>query len=410
MAEFSGAYRLRGYVQHYAWGGFDFIPGLLHLKNPSREPYAELWMGTHPRGPARLIEPPGHPELGRCISRDPVKWLGAITAEKFHNDLPFLFKVLDVRKMLSIQAHPSRAEARRGFERENGAGIPLDAPNRVFRDRNHKPEIMVALSDFYLLHGFRDPGSIGRELNRLAPLRPLLPPFRNGSIKALYEHIMSMPQEKVNRMLQPLYAQLEAEDGSEAFSRDRPEHWALRAFRDYTTEEGNFDRGIYSLFLLNLVKLKPGEGIFQRAGLPHAYLAGINVELMANSDNVFRGGLTAKHIDVPALMQHLDFSPVKPEILYGAATGEHERSYPAPIPDFELTGIDLPGGKDIHLGPYPSLQLFIVIQGSGQWMNEEKNFERGTIFALLPGHTLSWHAGEDIQAYRAGTPVPDQSK
>ncbi len=200
---------LLGVVQPYAWGGYDFIPGLLGRDNSERRPFAELWLGAHPRGTAQATIDEARVSLDQLVAADPWLTLGPDAALRFAGRLPYLFKVLDVRVMPSLQAHPSKAQAEEGFARENAAGIPLDAPNRNYRDENHKPEVHVALSDFWMLHGFRPLPEIADALETEPELAALMPDFgqrRRGAndearttlLRDLYAHIMTMPQANID--------------------------------------------------------------------------------------------------------------------------------------------------------------------------------------------------------------------
>ncbi len=312
---------LVGVAQHYAWGGYDLIPQLLGVDNAARQPYAELWMGAHPRGLA-LAEINGtRLTLDRLIAADPWLTLGADVALRYAGRLPYLFKVLDVRDMASIQAHPSHAQAEEGFARENAAGVPIDAPERLYRDENHKPEVHVVLTDFWMLHGFRPLEEMAEVLAsepELAPLAADLPEkLRAGGersvlLRELYARLMTMAQPQVNAVLNPLITRLESEESAGRLHKENPGFWALRAARTFPLPGGHRDRGIFSIFLLNLVHLLPGQGTFQPAGTLHAYLEGADVELMAASDNVLRGGLTPKHVDVPELLATLSFRDGRP--------------------------------------------------------------------------------------------------
>ncbi|HRF38817.1 MAG TPA: class I mannose-6-phosphate isomerase, partial [Saprospiraceae bacterium] len=254
--------------------------------------------------------------------------------------------ILDVRKMLSIQAHPTIEKAREGFRRENEQGIPFTAAHRVYKDPNHKPEVMAALSDFWLLHGFKSPQDIESELARVPELRPLLEHFSHRDTAALYRHLMLMPQSEVDALLLPLRERLEPLFVAGELPKSSPDYWAALAFRDFELPGGHCDRGIFSIYLLHLAHIPQGQGIFQAAGVPHAYLEGQNVELMANSDNVFRGGLTPKYIAVEELLDNLVFEPTPPRLIEGSSLNEVETVYPTPAPDFELSRLELPAGTD----------------------------------------------------------------
>jgi mannose-6-phosphate isomerase len=347
---------LDGVVQPYRWGGYDYLAQLTHAPNPHREPRAELWFGTHPKGPARIV---GRSEdLAALIAADPRRWLGKMVAAEFDDRLPFLLKVLDVRAMLSIQAHPTRAAAAAGFAREEAAGIPLLAPQRNYRDRNHKPELAVALTAFHLLHGFRSAAEIRASLFRVPGWSELVPRFDAGGVKGLYQYVMELPQAEIDRLLRPLHDVLAQPDYET--EPGRPDYWAQRAFARYTTPEGHLDRGIFSIYWLNLVHLQPGQGIFQAAGIPHAYLEGVVVELMANSDNVLRGGLTPKHVDVPELLAQLRFDPVRPKPLLPQSLTGGWRTYETPAEDFLLARLDPPAGETVELPAGPAIYLLLA--------------------------------------------------
>lgn len=305
---------LEGVVQHYEWGGYSFIPSLLGRSGKARKPHAEYWLGVHPRATA----------IARVNGR-------RVPLTEIAPDLPFLLKVLDAREMLSIQAHPNKAQARRGFAAENAAGIPLTAPNRNYKDANHKPEVHVALTPFWMLNGFRPWAEVAGFLDTIAEFRPL----RNAkTLKALVRRILTMPEPEA--ILTPLLSRLQHEGTP---SRDNPAYWVLRAAASFPNAAS--DRGLFFFCLLNLVALKPGEGTYQPAGVLHAYLEGSTAELMANSDNVLRAGLTPKHVDTAELLRTISFESGFPPILKGESAGRGVRVYRTPSPEFELTRIDL---------------------------------------------------------------------
>lgn len=391
---------LEGTVQHYDWGGYDFIPRLLGLDNRARRPYAELWLGAHPRGESAVRKNSQTIPLGRLLEAQP-DLLGEAAVKHFGSSLPFLFKVLDVRQMLSIQAHPNKEQAEAGFLRENQAGIPLDSPRRNFKDDNHKPEVMAALTEFWLLHGFRPEAEIARVLEDVPELQALQDVFSNRSIYGLYKAVMEMPQEEVDRILHPMYVRLQALAGN--LKKEQPEYWAARAFEYYVPDGGPFDRGVFSIFFLNLVQVLPGQGIFQGAGIPHAYLEGVNVELMANSDNVFRGGLTSKQVDVSALLEHLDFRPVQPRILEAERLSAAEWAYYTPAPDFQLNKIALSAGEYYQARVSDGPEILIVIEGAVSPVGCP-TFSRGQAFFVPAGHVYALHGEEDCLLFKALLP------
>jgi len=390
----AGIYRLKGVVKHYDWGGDSFIPALLKTPNKEHQPYAEYWMGTHTSGMA-------------MVENDADDWhaLG-----HYDNRLPFLLKVLDVKNMLSIQVHPSKAAAGENFSRENDAGIAHDAPHRNYKDANHKPELLVALSDFWLLHGFKPPEEMTYILLNVAELRELLPVYNAEGYAGLYKHVMEMPQAEVNRILRPLVDNLKEVYKEAEPDKSDEDFWAARAAATFTKGE-DIDRGIFSIYLFNLVHLKKGEAMFQDAGVPHAYLEGQNVEIMANSDNVLRGGLTSKHIDVPELLKHVKCEATFPVIMSGEKLdndGQVERIFRTTAPDFQLSVFELEAGNTVSFQP-TGTEIILLTEGMVELDDDENaiKLEPGNPAAVvLGGETVYIAAAAKSTVFRATVPVP----
>ena len=398
-------YKLNGVVQHYAWGGTQFIPNLLAVENKEKTPFAELWMGTHIKGPASVQTIEGEVSLANLIKKAPSKKLGQKVAANFNNKLPFLFKVLDVDSMLSIQSHPTKKAAEIGFAKENLTNISVTAPNRTYRDDNHKPEVMVALTDFWLLHGFKSIGAI-RAILAIPEFVALQSNFgEHGDIYQLYKAIMEMSQKEVNQFLAPLWQRLQPAFKAGKLEKTTADYWAAQAFEDYTID-GNFDRGIFSIYLFNLVNIKKGEGIFQAAGIPHAYLEGVNMELMANSDNVFRGGLTQKHIDVPELLTHLVFDEINPKILKGIKISEVEKIFKTPAPDFELSEIKLDKNQVYRSTKTASAETLIIMEGtiSINFNRKSLSFNKGESFFVEANTAYTIKAATTSLLFKAKVP------
>lgn len=364
--------RLQGVAQHYEWGGYDFIPNLLRQPNPDRRPFAELWMGAHASAPSLTYLDGNWVGLDQLLAAAADAILGP-DENRFGGRLPYLLKILDARQMLSIQAHPTREQAQAGFARENAAGIPLKAPERNYKDENHKPEVHVSLGGFWMLHGFRPLEEIAATLHTVPELALVMPTFtsrlsaagnddapRKALLRDLYGRVMTMPQEEVDALLDPILRRLEA---AETPPKDTPEYWVRRAERDFPLPGGHRDRGIFSIYLLNLVNLSAGQATYQPAGMLHAYLEGANVELMANSDNVLRGGLTPKHVDVAELMKILTFESGKPEVITGGPGAAAETVFPTPADEFELSRIEVTPGQSYHSLPAHGPDVLIVMEG-----------------------------------------------
>jgi len=378
------AYKLLGKHRHYDWGGNTFLPNLMGVENVNHLPYAEYWMGAHALATSTIETTEGQKDLSKLINEQPVQWLGKEVAHKY-NALPYLYKILDVHDMLSIQVHPSKQNAVLGFKAEQAKDIAIDAANRNYKDENHKPEIMVALSDFWLLHGFLPPAILEERLNTYSCLKPLMNEFRGGDYQNLYSFFMQLPMEASDSILKPLLKEASAAVAKGTVTKNDPHFWADKYYADGIPLK-NIDKGIFSIYILNIVYIPKYQGIFQGAGILHAYLEGQNIELMANSDNVLRGGLTPKHVDVKELIQHVNFVPTYVSILKGKKLTDQEINYPCPVPDFSLTKIVLNRG-DVYTISTFSLEMLLVMDG--EVIIEDIAYKAGDTALLTPNAKLT---------------------
>jgi mannose-6-phosphate isomerase len=399
-----GTALLTGTVKHYDWGGTDFIPSLLNVSNPDQEPFAEYWMGVHPQAAGKVEMEKGiNVSLPDLINSEGKKVLGEYVFKRFGN-LPYLLKALDVKKMLSIQVHPSKSEAEKDYARENAAGIPLDSPSRNYKDTNHKPELMVAMGEFWLLHGFKSADLLKQTLNAVAELKFLLLIFEQSGYKGLYKYVMEMPQEEVNEKLEPLVERIVPLYKTGKLKKSDEHYWAAKGTVNFS-QPGKTDRGLFSVYLFNLVKVDKGEAVFQDAGVPHAYLEGQNIEIMASSDNVLRGGLTTKHIDVQELLNHTRCEPTIPQILKGEQKGK-ELVYKTPAPDFELSSFTLQKGETASFTS-STAEIMLLVKGVVNVNDEKSSIElkigqpSGIVF---PGDEVKLTAQEDALVFKATVP------
>lgn len=352
-------------VRNYAWGDPDFIPELMGIPNWKQEPHAELWIGAHTELPSVAQVGDAEIPLPRLLRGAAEVVLGRRDAERFGGGLPFLLKVLAAAQPLSIQAHPDKQQAQAGFERENRLGIRPDAPDRNYRDDNHKPELLVALTDFYALCGFRPLDEIGAVLESVPELRDLAAGYRSTreSLIDLYTRLMCMDRSEVDAILTPLLLRLREETARRMFSGEQMEYWALRADAIFS-QDGHRDRGLFSVFLLNPVHLLPGEAMYLPAGELHTYLQGCGIEVMANSDNVLRGGLTPKHTDVDELLRILTFDAGEVSIIGRGLRPEEERVvYETPSEEFMLSRLRITAGRPYAGAAGHGPELGVVIQG-----------------------------------------------
>jgi mannose-6-phosphate isomerase len=361
-------------IKNYPWGSPQWIPELTGRKNSSGEPWAELWMGVHPEGPSALDLPGEKALLSDFIGKNPQFCLGKAVIREF-GALPFLFKVLAADKPLSVQAHPNLTQGKTGFERENKAGLPLNDPARNYKDPNHKPEILCALIPFRAMCGFREPAAILDFLtafSRDALTRPdtaLYAGFTRlrdtlvqaggetqEALKGFLTALFDMTGEFRRELT--VYAMEQTPVLEKAAPREA-EVWRTIA---YFSRLYPGDPAILSPLYLNLINLAPGEGIYLPAGVLHAYIEGLGVELMANSDNVLRGGLTSKRVDVGELARILEFRPFSPAILRPPEPAPSFFTYPSDCREFSLSVIR---GKGEAL-PFPIPGPAIVVVTGGQ--------------------------------------------
>jgi mannose-6-phosphate isomerase len=400
----SSIYKLKGIVRNYDWGGVEFLSKLLSQPNPQHEPMAEYWLGAHDLASSILVTRNDEIGLNQFIEKDKENVLGKRVSKKFGR-LPYLLKILDVRDMLSIQVHPAKHEAEIEFARENKERIPLDASHRNYRDDNHKPELMVALGDFWLLHGFKSVEELRTTLENISELKPLLEIFDATGYDQLYKTVMEMPQESVNHLLKPLLDRIIPLYQKNELKKEQEDFWAARAAATFN-EAGKIDRGIFSIYFFNLLNVQPGEGVFQDAGVPHAYLEGQNVEIMANSDNVLRGGLTNKHIDVKELMKHIRFEETIPHVLHPQKINESEKLYRTAAPDFKLSSFSLEKGNTSSFESATG-EIILIINGDVSITTgvNELGLHQGEAAFITNHQSVSLNAITKTYLFRASVPV-----
>jgi mannose-6-phosphate isomerase len=371
-------------VRTYAWGSTTAIPELLGVP-PTGAPQAELWMGAHPADPSRVHRGDADVSLLACIDAAPERELGAGVVARFGPRLPYLLKVIAAAAPLSLQAHPDPAQAAEGYARENAEGVPLTAPERNYKDPSHKPELVCPLTPFDALCGFRaipdtlrlldeltavsraaEPGSAaGRAAAALAPCAGALRarPDEHG-LREVVTGLITMPAEKRTGVVEAVAAACAEATGAGAGLNGE----FAAEFRTVTELAAGYpaDVGVVIALLMNLVHLRPGQAVYLPAGRLHAYLRGTAVEIMANSDNVLRGGLTPKHVDVAELMRVLDLSAGPVSSPVPRRVGIAEEVYDTPASEFRLSRLQVPagdGGEPLTLAP-AGPQILLVADGT----------------------------------------------
>nr|WSX79208.1 mannose-6-phosphate isomerase, class I [Streptomyces sp. NBC_00899] len=390
--------RLLNTIRPYAWGSTTAIPELIGTQ-PTGEPQAELWMGAHPGAPSRLDRGAGPVPLDTLIDADPTAELGAAAVKRFGPRLPFLLKVLAAGAPLSVQVHPDLDQAKAGYADEEARGVPLDAPHRNYKDANHKPEMLVALSPFDGLCGFRRPTEAADLIDALGV----------GALAPYADILRAHPEDQALREV--LAAVLGADPAAMADTVHAAAQAAARLaatpgtphaadYAAYAKAAHSFpgDRGVIAAMLLNYVRLQPGEALYLGAGVPHAYLDGLGVEIMANSDNVLRCGLTPKHIDVPELLRVVRFEADAPAVLRPEAAPDGEELYAAPIDEFRLSRYVLAPGSDPRALEPGTPQILLCTAGQASLRAQD-----GTALTLDRGESCWIPAGERTELSGDGT-------
>ena len=395
---------LENTIQPYAWGSYTAIPELLGRPSDSNTPQAELWMGAHPKAPSMVPVDGRLESLKLLIDKYPREILGRKVSTAFQGELPYLFKVLAAARPLSLQAHPSASQARNGYIRENGLGIPLDSPKRNYRDPNHKPECICALTPFWALHGFRRVPDIialaGRlQLESMEPLLHILRVQPDGrGLKTFFRTMMTLPPLQKSRLTNQAF------DRAQKKSKENDAYrWIVRLMESYPE-----DIGVLAPLFLNLVLLQPGQALYLPAAELHAYLEGVGIELMANSDNVLRGGLTPKHIDAAELLAVLDFEERTPRILAQRPGAAGERIYDCPAREFTLSVI-IVSQKTSYASPQErSVEILLCTAGKARISDigtgEVTVLNKGNA-ALVPAAVSAYDLKGTATVYKAAVPM-----
>ncbi|UNZ19026.1 mannose-6-phosphate isomerase, class I [Streptomyces sp. 891-h] len=392
--------RLENTVRPYAWGSTTALPELLGEK-PTGRPQAELWMGAHPGAPSRIDRGTGPLPLSEVIAADPERELGVPTVRTFGPRLPFLLKLLAAASPLSLQVHPDSTQAAQGYADEEARGIPLDAPHRNYKDDSHKPELVCALTPFEGLCGFRHPQEAaalleGLGVNGLKPYADIL--RARPETEALREVLTALLTADKDAMAATVAEAAEAASQS-------PEYAVYAGLAQHYPG----DPGVLAAMLLNHVVLRPGEALYLAAGVPHAYLGGLGVEIMASSDNVLRCGLTPKHVDVPELLCIVRFEPTEPGVLRPEADeASGEEVYETPVGEFRLSRFVLVPGAAPHSLAAPAAQILLCTAGAVVLHEGDDRGEAGAKgdaqdITLAPGQSVYVPAGQQVQISGDGT-------
>ena len=400
--------RLRHRILDYDWGSPTAIADLLGIANPDGKPMAELWMGAHPKAPSAVETAAGWIGLDELTRRHPDLVLGPALRRRFGDAFPFLFKVIAAARPLSIQVHPDAAQAARGFARENRAGLPLDSPRRNYRDPNPKPELIYACGCFRLLCGLRDARKTAELLGRLCPsgLRDeaaqlAADPGREG-LKRLVAGLLALSGDEGRERRRDLIAEALAQSPR---LNEPGLGWIAHLARFFPD-----DIGVLAPAWMNPVILEPGRALFLPPGTLHAYVDGLGIELMADSDNVIRGGLTPKHVDAAELLATIDFAQSGVHEIAPEPAGACETRYVPPVGRFALSVIRTRPGASFRCESGEGVEILLCMEGEG--VLEEAGasprrlaVSRGASF-LVPAAVSSYALSGELLAFRAFVPQP----
>ena len=360
-------------------------------------------MGAHPKAPSMVKRHDEWISLESYILSEPNQVLGSPVVSQFGNRLPFLFKFLAAIQPLSIQAHPNSIQAKVGFKKENDDGIAFDAPYRNYRDGSHKPECICAITPFWALCGFRKISEILHLMAKILPDRVMsefaaLKQIPNS--KGLKHFFMTLM--KLDHLQRSQIIEAGIEKAGELVKENSVFEWMIRLYQTYP-----MDIGVLSPIFLNLICLQPGEALFLPSGVLHAYLEGTGIELMASSDNVLRGGLTTKHIDVDELLKILKFEEMTVTILSPQEIRKCEYQYPTFAPEFELSVIRIEKGSTYQSPSERNVEILLATQGEGVIIDlgnsHHINFKKGQSF-LIPSHVSKYRIKGKGVLYKAGVP------
>ncbi len=391
--------------KYYDWGSASSIQEITGRKELGGKTAAEMWMGDHASGPNMVKTGNSLIPFHRLLESEPEKILGRNAVSRFGKTLPFLFKLLASSKPLSIQAHPSRKQAEEGYERENILEISLDDFTRGYKDRNHKPEIMLAVTDFTMMKGFRKYSIITENFRKYCPssshqLFSSTSEYpEEKKIKSFFRNIMSASISEIRRMTEESISSAVRDE-----NRNSLVSQLITRFSGYHPD----DAGILSPLYLNCDVLERGEAVYIPSGELHAYVEGTGMELMANSDNVFRGGLTSKHIDREELFRILDYSPGEIKRVEKKVTG-NEIFYPADSEEFLISEIDVSREKSYISPDERNLDIVFCLSGNASVSkkdseNEKIDIVKGDSFAA-PSCAGSYSITGEGVFYKATVPL-----
>lgn len=376
-------WKLHNVIKNYDWGSKTALTQLFNIDNPNHLPQAEIWMGAHPTGTSIAVTQDGQSiKLNELIAHNPHLILGENTAKTYHG-LPYLFKILAADSALSIQVHPELSKAKKGFAQENELGIAFDSPMRNYKDPNHKPELIYALTSFWAMNGFRPVQQIVELFEQLNidslqnGLTKLTNAPTESGLKSFFYFLLTLNDDIKQQAISGLKNRLTVLKGT-------PFNIIKHLIKHYPN-----DSGLFSPLILNVIELKPGQAMFLKAQTPHAYLKGTGLEIMANSDNVLRAGLTHKHININELIENTEFKSISPNsLLTQPIYHKNKIDFPVPIKDFAF--------EILHSNELPTIQMIqcaeiiLCIEGEVSISTKTDHFKIKTGESVFIAHSAQF--------------------
>ncbi|MCL2793026.1 MAG: mannose-6-phosphate isomerase, class I [Spirochaetaceae bacterium] len=398
--EFIKAYNFTPVLKDYDWGSLSGIQNIIKRDDLKGNPLAELWMGSHKNGDGLVsVSNDKKINLSEFIKTDCNAILGKPVSKKYSAELPFLFKILAAEKPLSIQVHPSKKEAEKGFDNEEKEKIDISAYNRTYKDRNHKPELIYTLTDFYLLKGFRECSDIYSNLRAFSPLfiERAEREKKLATIEKLFKYLLSIDKNNLHDIIDQTLSNCKKYNGL-----------ISDTINNFYSVYG-YDSGVLAPLFLNILKLKPHSALFIPAGELHSYISGIGFEIMANSDNVLRGGLTTKYIDVKGLFEVGNFK--KSSMDKGITlpkTDKNVEKYITKAGEFTFSVISLDKGNYSYEKSRKNFELYFYIGNECKVTfpaeNSSYNFKNGDSF-IIPACAFPYIINGDGILYMASVNI-----
>lgn len=402
MTTLGNIIKLDGTLQHAQWGGREFIPELFKLPNTVGRPFSEVQFDA--QSPVSSAQ---DQSLEQLIQQYPGIYLGKKSLQAFGPKLPFILRILDVDSPLSIHVHPNKQQAENGFAREQACGIGLTSPYRTYKDTNHKPEFIVALTDFWQLHGLRSMHGIQKTFQQEPSLEKLLEPIKHGGTRLIIESILNLDESGLDTVLTPLIEKYMTSYRNQSLPPTTHHYWVMHCTARTLLKGEPLTPGILLIYAMNLVHIPPGGSVYTSPSTMHAHLKGQAIEVCANSQNILRIGLTSERIDQNEFFKVAHLNPSPAEIIYGIPMPDGGLAYKAPIHDFKLNQYHWQADSKYTIPEYPSPRFWFIYEGHCS-VQSEKDFtllSQSEMLFQKPNTPLSIQTSKDCRIFMVTTEI-----